>query len=350
MPPITNETKSFRQFAEDSAKLAIKSALNCSDGTLEDVLSILAKVPALREEGEKIWPNLIITDRIETVCSQIPNSSILKIGRIASGSGSIAKAFKSLSPLCELPWCGWINLSGEIITFGLLTCEDNQLGLSVLDNLSSSREDWPDNTLYAFPASETVLVIQSKARILHLSFSLTEYTHSNQNPISLLSQSIINSSDDTNVIRKAGSYLSKVLIQAISNSHGCIIGVVKTDSALEWAARHPEACWLTDQIDVIDEVRIFVEASKTNSENCILLDNRLRLVARAISSMIRQDGIALFSDAGKLLCYRLFVKSIDSDGSGGARSKAFSKLCSEQNLVRAYFKSQDGQIKLFPEA
>ena len=66
--------------------------------------------------------------------------------------------------------------------------------------------------------------------------------------------------------------------------------------------------------------------------------------------MLNHDGITIISNKGKIIGYHILIDNYLNDGDvvvGGARSKAFKSMenCGLFNLC--FYKSQDGNLKLW---
>lgn len=64
--------------------------------------------------------------------------------------------------------------------------------------------------------------------------------------------------------------------------------------------------------------------------------------------MLNHDGICLFTNDGKLIGYHLIVDNktmTENQIVGGARTKAFKKLVSEDAIFAVLMKTQEGLIQ-----
>ena len=85
-----------------------------------------------------------------------------------------------------------------------------------------------------------------------------------------------------------------------------------------------------------------------NSDNDIVAHELLKKVSNLVEAMLNHDGICLFTNDGKLIGYHLIVDNkimTENQIVGGARTKAFKKLVSEDAIFAVLMKTQEGLIQ-----
>lgn len=85
-----------------------------------------------------------------------------------------------------------------------------------------------------------------------------------------------------------------------------------------------------------------------SSDNDIVAHELLKKISNLVTAMLNHDGICLFTNDGKLIGYHLIVENktmTDNQIVGGARTKAFKKLVSEDTIFAVLMKTQEGLIQ-----
>ena len=133
----------------------------------------------------------------------------------------------------------------------------------------------------------------------------------------------------------ATSFLTRLLFDALRESHGCIVAVTNM--------KKPPKLLSTDGV-ILDEPIDFVQLVSNLSKGKIppsYIDSKGHL----LKGMLNSDGITLFDNRGRLLGYNCFIKLSTGDHPiGGARKRAFATLAERigKGLCAAFMQSQDG--------
>lgn len=160
-------------------------------------------------------------------------------------------------------------------------------------------------------------------------------------------QAITNDIDEPHK-ETCNSYFEKLVGDALITGHGNLIGVVKDDSEEidKLKERHPDGIYLSEPIDICELV-IQSEEQRTREAST---SNRLH--SSLCQSMINHDGVTVFASKGRLLGYHIFVKPSGPESEeivGGARSRAFEIMKSSNVFNCCFYKSQDGNEKIWSE-
>jgi hypothetical protein len=66
--------------------------------------------------------------------------------------------------------------------------------------------------------------------------------------------------------------------------------------------------------------------------------------------MLNHDGITVFTNKGRLIAYHLLIGIYEKKEQiliGAARTKAFASMQNSQLFLSCFYKSQDGNIKIW---
>lgn len=131
------------------------------------------------------------------------------------------------------------------------------------------------------------------------------------------------------------SFLNRLFVSALRESHGCIIAVTNMPKSPKFLS--DDGVILDEPIDfaslVFDLKKGRIESSYLESKGHLL------------KGMLNSDGIILFDNRGRLLGYNCFVKVSNKDNLiGGARKRAFASIKRKIGccLSAAFMQSQDG--------
>jgi hypothetical protein len=140
---------------------------------------------------------------------------------------------------------------------------------------------------------------------------------------------------DKEFIETTKNYLSKLLSEALDESHGCIVAVATTSSAP--AFLRSDGTTFDKPIDFFDLIK--------QLKNKDIKESFLTNKGALLKGMFNSDGVILFDRKGRILGYNYFVKLPAEKGLiGGARKRAFSSLKKKigSGLVAVFMQSQDG--------
>lgn len=340
-------TKSFLEFAQAETELFVQDALPCEPEIRKALISLLAGLPGLTEEGNQVWAFIIVTSNMKELKDALAIGFFQQIGTMELVPESFKIIFKSLAPVCKYPWYGWIHIDNELgkVEYGVVSCENSQISIPLEDHLRNE-ESWPKSTILASPITSSILLLESNKNSLKLSFSLKEINDDKNENVRKIAKDIVSAiekPEQKNLILK---YINKLILLSVNESHGCIIGVVDFTKIDDLKKELKSVLWLDTPIDFKIKLNEYQEAKSVGGD-ATLLDSQLRLYGELICNMMNQDGIVLFDNQARFLAYRAFVISNDSNGSdGGARLRAFNNLVMMKSIQSALFRSQDGNTRM----
>lgn len=313
----------------------------------EGILNLIDATSAYHEEGEELFPEVFITGSIEKVLETLPFSKIIEIGEADASVSEFNQILKLCAPLSKNGWVIYISITADQISYGLVSTEISELSPAfrsqAVGELSENKDEYSIAYLQNV-GNKSVLLKGSESQAL-ICLSLNSNGASFGEALSELCATI---SKDISEEHKAIAtpYFEKIINEAAIVGHGNLVGVVKDEieklDALK--TRHPDGIYLKKAID-LNELLVASEESCSREASTIN-----RLYASIVQSMLNHDGLTLFTTTGKLIGYHVFVKpdeNNDDEVVGGARSRAFEIMKSSNVFCCCFYKSQDGNEKIW---
>ncbi|MFD1122154.1 hypothetical protein ACFQ2T_06540 [Methylophilus flavus] len=313
----------------------------------EGILDLVDSTSSYREEGEELYPEIFITNNIESVLETLPFCKNVEIDRKLGTVKEFSNALKLCAPLSRNGWVIYINVEEEYISYGVVSSEISELSptfrTQAVGELSQNGEDYSIAYLQNV-GNKTVLLKGSEASALiclTLNSKGTSHGHELQKLCSVITQDINEQYKDISV-----SYFQKLIGNALIIGHGNLIGVVQDDEEKLTAlkARHNDGVYLRKPIDMY-ELLAASEVEKTR-EAC----TSNRLYSSLLESMLNHDGMTVITTSGKVLGYHIFVKPQGNEEEGlvgGARTRAFEIMKRSECFECCFYKSQDGSEKIW---
>jgi hypothetical protein len=312
------------------------------DYLVEGILNLIDSMSAYKEEGKDLFPEIFITTNIESVLETLPFCKIVEIASDTPTAGEFEKILKLCAPLSKKGWVTFINVSDEIISYGLVSTEISELSPTfreqVIGELSGNNQNYA--IVYLHNVGNKSVLLQGINNKAVICLALRSEGPNRGKELNKLCKAI--TKDMVSIIRDISTaYFEKIIGNATSIGHGNLVGVVKeSKSALTLLRnKHPDGIYLSVPIDFIEMLQAS-EEQKTREASTVN-----QLYSSLLQSMLNHDGITIFTTKGRLIGYHLFVKSDgieESDVTGGARSRAFEVMKQSQVFYCCFYKSQDG--------
>lgn len=313
----------------------------------EGILDLVDSTSSYREEGEELYPEIFITNNIESVLETLPFCKNVEIDRQPSTVKEFSNALKLCAPLSRNGWVIYINVEENHISYGVVSSEISELSptfrTQAVGELSQNGEDYCIAYLQNV-GNKTVLLKGSEASaLICLTLNSKGSTHGHE-----LNQLCSSLTLDVDPVYKeiSHSYFEKLVGNALIVGHGNLIGVVKDDDKriATLKERHNDGIYLSKAIDMY-ELLAASEEEKTR-EAC----TSNRLFSSLLESMLNHDGMTVMSTSGKVLGYHVFVKPQGDEEEGlvgGARTRAFEIMKHSECFECCFYKSQDGNEKIW---
>lgn len=342
---------SIKQTLSIEVKELLKQESMVCSHTQMGVIELISHISAYKEEGKLLFPEVYITDTIESITESLIGSEIVRIGRSPKSKEIIIKALKKCAPLAIGGWNIYIINNGDDFEFGLFRSGSSIISIPISESLLSEGNKESNLVLIRQVAEKIVEVKGVKGNALMINFgtkgtlSYSPFEAQNQF-IEQITMKVAESIKDQCKI-----FLTRLFLYVAQNGHGNLSLVIDQD---EGCPEH-----LKDGI-ILDEKLSFAqrisELKKLSSEesglNVLEANSKLNGVFNLISGMMMSDGITVFTNNGSICAFNIFLKHPEDTGipnqiNGGARSRTYHVMA--QKLSRAlpaiFLQSQDGQTQ-----
>jgi len=315
--------------------------------TKEGILEILNLISDYHEEGHPLFPEVLITNSLDFFKS-IPNKELV-LNEADLSVDEFKNAIKLCAPLAINNWIIFIEVKANKIKYGLVSAEMTETSPSIYNQtVGKLKIDFP-NTTIAFIKNlgqKTVELSGLKKRLV-VSLNLEKPKEYSSNELNFLSDCITEKCDEK-IRVNINTFFEKAIDEALKAGHGNLIGVVEDDeetiSILKEKLKVNSGIYLPNAIDF--EALIMDSESNKDSESSI----NLKAYASIIKAMINHDGITIVTNKGRVIGYHLLIDPYIKDGDilrGGARSKAYLSMQNCGHFKCCFYKSQDGNIKIW---
>lgn len=315
------------EFCHDSKLSILRNNLN-----LVELIVLLAHY---QEEGAPLCPKVYITSNIDSLSAMLPGGEKHKIGSSTADAAGIKMALKKCAPLATGDWMLYIQDNHNNIEYGVFKGESNPISVLVDQILLDKELETP--VVKVFQIGSECVEISCNNGSKHYIF-LNHRKEESPPPLQYFDE-LINSmtqSCSEKIQDSVSSYLTKLIFEALRQSHGCIIAVTHQEVFPDFLAK--DGVVLDQAIDFSALVSEIV-VSKADSAS---IDSKGVL----LKGMLNSDGIVVFDTKGRLLGFNCFVKTDvdDKDFVGGARKRAFMTLEKSlgADLTAIFMQSQDG--------
>ncbi|WP_270830742.1 MULTISPECIES: hypothetical protein [Aeromonas] len=314
------------EFCQESQLHFLNNALH--------LVELIVMLAHYREEGVSLFPKVYLTNSKHLLTAMLPEGEILKIGTSRLDVTGINSAVKKCAPLATNGWLIYIEASEHSLEYGVFKGSGNPISVLVDDVLMTESEGFI--VVKASQVAGDCVEIRSNRGGLHFIF-LNHRKENSPPPLQYLGQLIRAITEKTPEEYKEPtvSFLNRLFLNALRESHGCIIAVTNMSKPPRFLS--DDGVILDTPIDFTNLVfrlkKGMIQASDLESKGHLL------------KGMLNSDGIILFDNRGRLLGYNCFVKVNNKDSIiGGARKRAFASLKGKlgRGLSATFIQSQDG--------
>lgn len=315
-----------------------------SQKLLAQLINFCSSLSFYEEEGMKLLPTLLFTNKIDTLIKTIKNSAKQQIF-LDENEHNFRSRMKALIPFSNHRWNIYVQVnSNGTFEYGIYRSFNSIKEHSFNTNLFLNEDlKAKTNTIFAFTVkavSSTNIKLKSlKGEEMNLSFSLE-------------SKKLLNFNDEINEFVEASfSKLKttkkklndiKIMYQntfenCFRDIHGCICVVVDKDYVD--TGFFADGIWLEKPIEFS---KLFIQSNSYS-------ETKLDSYSELFMDMLNYDGITIVDNKGRIRAYNVFVESDASKDSmivGGARKRAaFTVINSKvKKIIGVYFQSQEGEI------
>ncbi|MEO3877319.1 MAG: hypothetical protein AB1780_12495 [Pseudomonadota bacterium] len=314
------------EFCQESQLQFLSNALH--------LVELIVMLAHYREEGVSLFPKVYLTNDKHTLTAMLPDGEVLKIGSSDPNVNGIKNAVKKCAPLATNGWLIYIEATDNCLEYGVFKGSGNPISVLVDDVLMTESDG-----LFVVKASQVAddcVEVQSNRGGRHYIF-LNHRKESSPPPLQYLGKLIksITEKSPEEDREPTISFLNRLFVSALRESHGCIIAVTNMPKPPKFLS--DDGVILEEPIDFSSLV---YELKKERIE-----PNHLESKGFLLKGMLNSDGIILFDNKGRLLGYNCFVKVNNKNNVlGGARKRAFASLKSKigRGLSAVFMQSQDG--------
>lgn len=332
--------KSLReQIIETSGNFLFREGFQQNEFLPIGIVNFMDLLADYYEEGQELFPEVVITSDLEKLLEPFPFSHKLPIGHGDLTEVQFRKIVKLCAPLSRNGWIIFVEIKQDNLQFGVLTAEITELSPTfyqqVIGDLSQDFSELPIAYIKNI-GHKRVLLAGTKVKII-TSLNLREVEEQIEGNVTQLCEGII-SDVDTGDQTVFSTYLGKIVNESLRLGHGNLIGVVKEQKIMELKNSQSDAIYLDSPIDLLNFTTT-LEANQTAAAS-----KSVMLYSTLIQSMLNYDGITVFTTTGKIIAYNLFISDeIEFSGMGGARARAYEMMKTCNLFSCCFYKSQDGR-------
>lgn len=312
------------------------------------ILEIINLISDYKEEGNSLFPEILLTSSSE-IFKTIPNKRIV-IAETPMSVNEFKNAVKMCAPLASNGWIIFIEINGSKLTYGIASAEISETSPSMysqaVGQLSAGVHKKFAVALIRNIGPKTVELV-GKQRRLEVSLTLDERNDRSFKEVQTLCQHIVSQCDEQyrgNIL----TFFERVIDDALKTGHGNLIAVVDdSDEAVQQLRQTIDGKGGVYLPVPIDFPSLIIEAeTERNNETSV----NLKAHASVLRSMLNHDGITVITNQGKVLGYHIIIGDFLRDGEvieGGSRSKAYRSMQNCGVFTACFFKSQDGNVKVW---
>jgi hypothetical protein len=312
--------------------------------TQDGLPELISQLLYYKEEGKSLYPEIYIFDDLELVKKVLPNSQFCFIGNGIKNKETMLKALKKCAPLTEKGWAIYILRKQTEFDYGVFRAGTSILSMSISETLIDDGTEELKVILIHQVAEKLIEVKGIKADTLLVSYG--SHVNFKNSPtdnqlkfIETIAKCVKKERKDPVI-----NFFKKVFLDVLQKGHGTLACVINSDKK-ELPKKLKDGIELQQRIiipEIIDELL---------DNNDLQANSKLEGQFNLISGMMQSDGITVFTNAGEVAAYNVFVKHpeklLKAKTDGGARSRTFLTLCEMigNGIESAYIQSQDGKIE-----
>ncbi len=333
---------------ESIGSFLYKEGFAVDDITQLGILEIINLISDYHEEGNALFPEILVTNSLDFF-KTIPNKEII-IHEADLSISEFKNAIKLCAPLATNSWIIFIEVKDNKIKYGITSAEMSETSPSIYNQTVGQLkvEDYKGITIAYIRniGQKTVELAGLKNRLI-VSLTLDEPKEMSQNELQLLCENISSQCDEKLRVN-IKTFFEKIIDEALKSGHGNLIGIIddnqETIETLKEEIKGNGGIYLANPIDF--ELLIIDSETNKNNESSI----NLKTHSSVLKSMLNHDGITIISNKGKVIGYHILIDTYLKEGDiviGGARSKAFKSMENCGLFDFCFYKSQDGNLKIY---
>ncbi|WP_242929052.1 hypothetical protein [Pontibacter vulgaris] len=315
--------------------------------TQQGVLEIINLISDYHEEGNVLFPEVLITNNLNSF-ETIPIRELI-ISERELALNEFRNAIKLCAPLAINSWIIFIEIKDARIKFGIISAEISEASPLMYSQTFNELKVANIKTAIIYLRSigqKKVEVSGLKERLI-ISLPFNDINSLKLNETSQLSQCIA-SRCDKKLKPIIATFFEKYIDEALKTGHGNLIGIIEDSNKviqnLKVKIKSNGGIYLIHPIDF--QMLIAESTSKRSKEAAI----NLKAYTSVLISMLNYDGITIISNKARIIGYHILIESFileNDDLSGGSRMKAFISMQNSGLFKFCLYKSQDGGIKIW---
>lgn len=311
-----------------------------SDTIVNGLLDIVNQVSDYHEEGEKLFPEVIVMNDISILQMVQARTEQMYSGPIDSHTFSLA--MKLCAPLAKNNWSIYMNIVDDNnIQYGVVSGELKETSLSLRRQILELKPK-VEHVLYIRNIGSKNVEFQNTSKTCIVSLSLDGIVKNQDDKLNDLVSCTL---EDIPEYKKSDilfAFMHKTIEDALNEGHGNLIVVCKESELSVCLKEMSGGAIIKEPMDI----PLLLEDDRTLERNTTSV--AIKSYVSLIKSMINHDGITFCSTTGKILAYHYIVnnnKVEEVKVVGGSRTKAFEALKTLPGVYACFFKSQDGLTK-----
>ena len=311
---------------------------------MAQLINFCSSISFYEEEGFKLRPAILFTNKIDTLVKTIKNSAKQQIF-LDENENNFRIRMKALMPFSNHKWNIYVQInSNGSFEYGIYRSFNSIKEHSFNTNLFSSEElRARTSNIFAFAvqslSSSNISLKSLKGEEMNLNFSLEgkKLVNFNEEITEFVDASFSKLKTTKKKLNDIKTMYQNTFENCFRNIHGCICVVVDKDYVDN--GFFADGIWLNHPIEFS---KLFMQSNSYS-------ETKLESYSELFMDMLNYDGITIVDNKGRIRAYNVFVESESGKESnivGGARKRAaFTVINSKaKKIVGVYFQSQEGEI------
>ena len=311
---------------------------------LMQLINFCSSISFYEEEGVKLLPTILFSNKIDSLVRTIKNSAKQQIF-LDENENTFRSHMKALIPFSSHKWNIYVQInSNGTFEYGIYRSFNSIKEYSFNTNLFLNEDlKSKTNSVFAFTVqavSSTNINFKSlKGEEMNLNFSLEgkKLLDFNAEISEFVDASFSKLKTTKKKLNDIKIMYHNTFKNCFRNIHGCICVVVDKDYVDK--GFFADGIWLDHPIEFS---KLFLQSNSYN-------ETKLSSYSELFMDMLNYDGITIVDNNGRIRAYNVFVETDTGKESmilGGARKRAaFTVINSKaKKIVGVYFQSQEGEI------
>lgn len=311
------------------------------------ILEIVNLISDYHEEGNALFPEILVTNSLDFF-KTIPNKELI-IQEAELSIPEFKNAIKLCAPLATNSWIIFIEVKGKRIKYGITSAEMVETSPSIYNQtVGDLKVEYKDTTIaYIRNIGQKAVELSGLKKRVIVSLTLDEPKQLSLNEVQTLAKSISSDCEEKYKVN-IQTFFEKTIDEALKDGHGNLIGIVKDEpkatEKIKKEMKSKGGIYLPSPIDfeyIIKEAEI----NRTNEASI-----NLKSYSSVFKAMLNHDGITIITTRGKVIGYHILIGDYSKASdvvNGGARSMALKSMENCDFFQLCFYKSQDGNIKLW---